>query len=275
MNKQSFINKKKFIIGVIHFLPLPGYKGSPDLSTILEKAMIDLRAYEKGGVDAVIVENNYDLPHKINVGPETVSAMTFLTSEMRKVTKLPLGVSILWNDYKAALSIAKTCGGSFIRIPVFVDTVKTNYGVVKGEPRSVIRFKKRIKADNIDLFVDIHVKHSKLLSKKNIECSAIEAIKNGADAVIITGKWTSDPPSIKTLRFVRASIPNSTIIIGSGATRKNIGKLMQVTDGVIVSTSLKEGLGSKKEINIKSYNQRINYYNVKKFVKEFNRACDR
>ena len=44
--------------------------------------------------------------------------MTFIGEKLRKATKLPLGISVLWNDYDAALSIAKILNLQFIRIPL-------------------------------------------------------------------------------------------------------------------------------------------------------------
>ncbi|MFH1713992.1 MAG: BtpA/SgcQ family protein [Candidatus Nealsonbacteria bacterium] len=249
---------KKVIIGAIHFPPLLGYRGYPGLKVALNNALKDLKAFENGKVDGIIIENNYDIPHRTLVGPETVAAMTFLGAKIRSATNLPLGINVLWNDYKAALSIAKTLDLQFIRIPVFVDKIKTDYDIIEGKPKDVIKFRKLIKAEHIALFTDVHVKHSKLISKNDITDSAKLAIKNKSDAVIVTGKWTGDAPDINKLITVRKAVGDFPILVGSGANKNNANELLKYANGVVVSTSLKEGSAKENEVNRKTWHQRIN-----------------
>ncbi len=263
---SKIFKKKKVVIGVIHFPPLLGYSGFPGFKTALHNALKDLNAFEKGGVDGIIIENNYDIPHKIFVEPQTILSMVVLGTEVRTATKLPIGVSVLWNDFKAAFSIAKIIGAKFIRIPVFVDKVKTNYGIVTSTPKIVLEYQKEIKAQDIALFTDIHVKHAKLLNKRPIEKSALKAIESGSDSLIITGKWTAKAPDLKELVAVRKSVGDFPILIGSGADKKNIKELLKHADGVIVSTSLKQGSNKKGEVNIKGWKQRINREKVRKLI---------
>jgi len=84
-----FRPKRKLVIGVIHLQPLPG---SPKwggvshvgqrhsrgkLKSVIDYALADARAYERGGVDAIIVENFGDAPFtRASVDPETIAAMS-------------------------------------------------------------------------------------------------------------------------------------------------------------------------------------------------------
>lgn len=193
--------------------------------------------------------------------------MTFIGEKLRLATKLSMGVNVLWNDYRAALSIAKILNLQFILIPVFVDKIKTTYGVIEGNPKDVIEFRKSINAENIALFTDIHVKHAKLLSKKGLIESVKTAIQNYSDAIIITGKWTGDVPLVKEIESLRKSIKGFPILIGSGIDRDNIRDMFKIADGAIVSTSLKKEKVTE-EVNVKSYTQRIDLGSVKKLVHE-------
>ncbi|MBI2041887.1 MAG: BtpA/SgcQ family protein [Candidatus Nealsonbacteria bacterium] len=263
---KIFKKKNGIIIGAIHFPPLSGYPEFPGLKIALNNALEDLKSFESGGVDAVIIENNYDTPHKISVSPETINDMKFLGGEIASSAKLTMGVSVLWNDYKAALSIAKAIKAKFIRIPVFVDKVKTNYRIVTGSPEDVLKYRKKIGAENVALFADIQVKHAELLNKRPIEESAMEAIKAGADAIIITGKWTGDAPELSKLMAVRKAVGDFPILVGSGTDKNNISELFKYANGAIVSTSLKEGSSKKGEINVKTWQQRISQAKVKDLI---------
>lgn len=275
MNKlKKLFKTERPVIGMIHFMPLMGYRDFAGIDKVLQKALKDLRALEKGGVGAILVENNYDISHRINVLPETIACMTYLTKEIVQNTRLPVGVIVLWNDYKAALSIAKVCGAKFVRVPVFVDKVRTAYGDITGDPEDVIKYRKSINAEDIFIFTDIHVKHATFLSKKTIEESAKEAIKKGSDVVIVTGKLTGDAPFMDDLRTVRQAIENFPLFVGSGADEKNVGELLRFADGVIVGTAVKTGRKQRNNVNIKSYRERIDGQKVKTFIKAFKAAIE-
>jgi len=269
MKLKSIFKTEKPVIGMVHFPPLLGYKDFPGIDFCLKKSLDDAKTLEKGGVDGIMFENNYDIPHREFVGPETIAIMTFLIQKISEKIFLPFGINVLWNDYKASLSIAKVTGASFVRIPVFVDSVETQYGKIFAQPEKILSFREKIKASNVLLFTDIHVKHARMLEEKTISESAKEAVEKGSDALIITGKWTGDAPNISDLKEAREAVgENFPILIGSGATKKNIATLLKYADGVIVGTSLKEGRISKKEINLKSWKKRIDLTKTKEFVKK-------
>ena len=273
MKAREIFGSDSYVIGVLHFSPMIGYVGFEGIESVLKKALRDLEAFEKGGVDGVILENNYDLPHKIIVGHETVAMMTLLVLELKKHTVLPLGVDVLWNDYEAALSIAKIADLKFIRVPVFVDNVQTEFGDILGEAQRVISYRRKICAESIALFTDIQVKHAEMLSsQKPLSRSAREAIDNGSDALIVTGKWTGDAPNIGDLDEVKKVADSFPIIVGSGATKENISVLLSFVNGVIVSTSLKTGkcLEAEQNRNLKPYQETVDENKVRDFMKAFN-----
>ena len=254
--KKIFNKENGVVIGAVHFPPLLGFSEFPGFEIARENALKDLGAFERGGADAIIFENNYDIPHTEFVGPEIGASMLLLGAEIKTPTTLPVGISVLWNDYETALSVAKVLDLQFIRVPVFIDTVKTSYGIIEGNFEEIIKFRKQIQAEHVALFTDIHVKHAEILSPHTITESAQLAIKEGSDGLIITGKWTGDAPDIAELKDVRDAVAHFPIICGSGVDSKNIHKLFEYASGGIVSTSLKEGVAKQGEVNVKGYEQR-------------------
>lgn len=257
----EIFNVDKPIIGALHFMPLLGFDGFDGFEKILDNAIKDAKALEEGGVDGIILENNYDLPHKIDVGPETVASMTYLCNEVRKEISVPHGISVLWNDYRAALSIAKVTNGRFVRVPVFVDSVKTDFGTILAKPEDVTNYRSKLGMDKIKIFTDIQVKHATILQERPIAESAIEAQKYGSDALIITGKWTGDAPDMAKLMEARKAV-DIEILVGSGFDASNASSILKYSDGAIVSTSLKEGLEVTGERNVKPAHARISVQKV-------------
>ncbi|MEK7174329.1 MAG: BtpA/SgcQ family protein [Patescibacteria group bacterium] len=86
-----FGKSKGIIMGAVHFPPLLGYPNFPGFPIALRNALADVKTMTDGGVDGVIFENNYDLPHRIFVEPPVIAAMTHLGHHLKNTTKNPCG----------------------------------------------------------------------------------------------------------------------------------------------------------------------------------------
>ncbi|MBU0666903.1 MAG: BtpA/SgcQ family protein [Nanoarchaeota archaeon] len=228
------------IIGMIHLDSLPGYPQHKTMKSVVDNALKDAEALEKGGVDAILLENTYDDPHTKKVGAEIIAAYTAVALEVKRAVKIPIGICVLWNDYKAALAIAKVVGATFVRVPIFIEAAVTASGIIEGEPYNVISYRKKLDAENIGILADVQVKHAGHLVTRAIEDSAMEAIDFQADQLIITGKRTGDSPVIDDLKRVRKALPKAIIVVGSGTTPENIKELSRFADAVIVGTFFKK-----------------------------------
>lgn len=265
--KKLLNNKKPFVIGMVHCVPLLGYESSPGIREVEKNFVHDLKALLAGNVDAVMIENNYDIPHLEKAKVSTVPQLTQLCLLARKMTKKPLGLCILWNDYEVALSIAKVAKLNFIRIPVFVDKVKTDYGIFSGKANEVIEFRKKIRAEDVLIFADVQVKHAEHLIKRPLKDAVREAVSKKADAVIITGKWTGDPPSIEDVAEAKKAARKVPVILGSGITPENVKEYD--VDGIIVGSYFKGESNPKEKDyhNVFPWKVRLQKDRVKRFMK--------
>jgi membrane complex biogenesis BtpA family protein len=264
--KNIFGKEHGIIIGAVHLPPSPEYEHAPETNVAIKNALDDACAFEAGHADAIIYENNYDIPHKEKVSEKTKEILRIVGKKLTEKISLPVGLSVLWNDYETALSLSEELALPFIRVPVFVDTVKTTYGTFVGNPEKVLRCRQTTGAASTALFVDIHVKHAEILTGEPIEKTALRAVQEGADALIITGNWTGEEPALDDLRNVRSAVGTFPIFCGSGVTTHNISKLFEYANGVIVSTSVKEDGGSVHARNLVGYESRISTEKVLKLV---------
>ena len=83
--------------------------------------------------------------------------------EITRNAKVPVGLGVLLNDWRAALAIAKVTNAAFVRLDFFVDKVRIAAGVIEPQPDAVLDYRKKIGAENVALFTDIQVKYSELL----------------------------------------------------------------------------------------------------------------
>lgn len=228
------------IIGMIALPPMPGYPDFTSIDAIVDAALADLARLEAGGVDGALVENDFDHPHTMVGGAEIHAAMARVTREVVARAKVPIGVEVLLNDWRASLAVAAMTGARFIRIDFFVDRVMTKLGPFEPAPEAVLAYRKAINAEQVQLLTDLQVKYTTMIGgPKPLAQSAREAEAAGADAVIISGTETGIGPSPDDLREAHAtSLP---VLIGSGLTPENAPLLAPLCDGAIVGTSLRSG----------------------------------
>ncbi len=241
--KSLLASHPKTLIGVVHLRPLPGSpRWQGNLEAVLELAVKDAEAYERGGAHALFVENFGDVPFtKTSVGPETVAAMTAAGRAVRQAVKLPIGFNVLRNDARAALAICAACSGSFIRVNVHTGAMLTDQGLIEGDAYHTLRFRAAI-CPGTEIFADVHVKHAVPLGDWNIEDSARDTMERGlADALIVSGSGTGMATDVADVQRVRSACPRAKILLGSGVTLENARVYLNVADGFIVGTSLKLG----------------------------------
>ncbi|MBI5879164.1 MAG: BtpA/SgcQ family protein [Chloroflexi bacterium] len=239
--REIFPNPKP-IVGMIALPPLPGYPEFTRIDAYIERALGDLRALEDGGADGVCVENDYDHPHTLTGGPEIIASFTRIVSEVMRHARVPVGLEVLLNDWRASLAIALATGAQFIRMDFFVDRVRIKAGVIEPEPEAVLAYRARIRAEHVALFTDVQVKYSESLEPgKRLSTSVRQAVQHGADAVIVTGRETGQPPTLDDVREAREAAGDFPVLLGSGTAPGNAGALLRVADGALVGTSLKDG----------------------------------
>lgn len=228
-------------VGVIHLLPLPtSPRWQGDLASVIARAEQEATALAAGGVHGLIVENFFDAPFpKSEVDPAVVSAMTVVVQRLAQLVPLPIGINVLRNDAKSAIAIAACTGARFIRVNVLTGVMATDQGFIEGVAHDLLRYRRELGTD-VKIFADVLVKHAQPVGEPDIATAVQETLQRGlADAVILSGSMTGSPPSLDELRLARTAAGDAPILIGSGANWENIPRLIQFTDGVIVSSSLK------------------------------------
>ena len=241
--KTLFAKHHKLLIGVVHLQPLPGaprWRG--DMESVIEFAVNDARAYERGGAHAVFIENFGDVPFtKGSIAPETLAAMAAAGRAIRQTVDLPIGFNVLRNDARAALALCAVCDGAFIRVNVHTGAMLTDQGLIEGNAYETLRYRHRV-CPGAQIFADVHVKHAVPLGNWSIEDAARDTVERGlADALIVSGAGTGLQADLADVERVRRTAPTTRILLGSGTTLANVRDFLPAADGFIVGSSLKLG----------------------------------
>jgi membrane complex biogenesis BtpA family protein len=235
MTSLSDLVPSKPIIGMIHLPALPGApRNDLTMDELLAFATEEAGKLERAGLDALIVENVGDVPlFKEDVPPVTVAAMARITSAVREGTRLKVGVNMLRNACEAALAVAHVSGAQFIRCNVMIGAYVTDQGIIEGCAARLARLRRSLDSDVLVLG-DVHVKHAYPLFNVPIEDAARDlAERGGADAVIVSGARSPDPPSAERVAAVRAAV-HVPVLIGSGIGLANTKEFYDSSDGVLL-----------------------------------------
>jgi membrane complex biogenesis BtpA family protein len=240
---QALFGSGHALIGMVHLLPLPGaprYGG--DFPAVLDRAAEEARTLAAAGFNGVLVENFHDVPfYPDHVPPQTVAAMATAAAEVRRVVHIPVGVNVLRNDGLAALAVATAAGAAFIRVNVLVGAMITDQGLIQGRAHDLMRLRASL-GTGVLVFADLLVKHARPLVMTDPTQAAEETVGRGlADALIVTGTGTGKPADQDVVRTVRAAVPSVPLLVGSGITADTVRASLDLADGVIVGSSLKEG----------------------------------
>ncbi|MDP2173634.1 MAG: BtpA/SgcQ family protein [Candidatus Cloacimonadaceae bacterium] len=239
---------RKPIIVMLHVQALPGTpKHRHSMRAIIDHLLEETHTYQEHGVDAMLIENMHDVPYSRRVvGDEIISAMSVLAHELRRETDLPLGIQILAGANKAALAVAHAAGLDFIRAEGFVFAHVADEGIIQSDAAELLRYRKYLGAEEIDIFTDIKKKHSSHSLTQDIcigeTASAAEFFLS--DGVIVSGNSTGKACNIKDLDEVckACKLP---ILIGSGITTVNLCEYWELADAFIVGSHFKvDGLWS-------------------------------
>ncbi len=239
---ERLFGRDRAVIGVVHLLPLPGSpRWGGDMGAVVDRAVADARALRRGGVDGAIVENYGDAPFVPGaVEPACVAALAAAVRECARAVPLPLGVNVLRNDPVAALAVALAGGARFVRTNVHTGTMLTDQGTLHGLAHATLRERARLGAAEVAVFADVLVKHAASAGPRDPRRAGRDAVERGhADVLLVTGEATGRRADLREVATVRDAVPETPLLVASGAVVRDLRLLAALCDGVIVGTALK------------------------------------
>ena len=250
MSSQDAVSKfhdcfraPRALVGVLHVGALPGTpSASRSVDQLIELTVEEAKTYRNAGFTALILENMHDRPYlKGSAGPEITAAMAVLAREVKRETRVALGVQILAGANRQALAAAHVSGADFVRVEGFVYAHIADEGMIESCAGDLLRYRRAIGAERVLVFADIKKKHSAHAITTDV--SVVETAKAAelflADGVIVSGVATGEPASADEVRDVSQAVC-LPVLVGSGITPANLASFASA-HGFIVGSAVKEG----------------------------------
>jgi len=226
---------------MVHIGALPGTPmAALSLAEIEKAAAREARLLRAGGVHGVMIENMHDTPYlRGRVGPEIVAAMAIIGRAVKEESGLPCGVQVLAGANLEAMAVAQAAGLDFIRAEGFAFAHVADEGFIQSSAAELLRYRRHIGADNVEVWTDIKKKHSSHAITADVDIGetahAVEFMRG--DAVIVTGLVTGDAPQSADLLAVKQKT-RLPVYLGSGITAANLEQFA-AADGFIVGSEFK------------------------------------
>lgn len=233
----------KPVIAMAHIPALPGtprYDAGKGINHLIEVVQQDVKRLVDGGVDAIMFCNEDDRPYVFQASIEQIAAMSVIVCEAAP-KNIPFGADFLW-DAKAAVAMAHATGASFVR-EVLSGTYESDMGLWSPNAGETLRYRRKIDADNVRMFFNIVPEFASTLGNRTVGERALSAVVSSlADAILISGPMAGmEPTDISLFEEAKRAVgPEVPVLMNTGANADNIARFLQIADGVIVGSSLKE-----------------------------------
>ena len=236
---DTMFGVKKPVIALLHLDALPGdpkYAGS--LDGVLAHARKDLAALQDGGVDGVLIANEFSFPYQPKVDYVTVGVMGYIVGKLRDDIRIPFGVNIVLNQL-ASLELAAATEANFIR-SAFTGVYMGESGFINTDAAATVRRKKELGLDDLKMLYKVNPESDAYITERDIR-TITKSIIFGCDpdALCVSGSSAgseTDSDIIEKVSSVAGGVP---VFCNTGCNAGNVVEKMNISDGVCVGTAFK------------------------------------
>lgn len=231
----------KPIIGMCHLPPLPGdpeYDVDGGMDKILAHARQEAAALIAGGIDGIMISNEFSLPYLTKTEPITAISMARVIGEIRSELRVPFGVNVLW-DAVASIDLAVATGASFVR-EVFTGVYASDFGLWNTDVGRAARHRARVGASGVRLLYNIVPEGAAYLVDRDVAQLTRSTVFNGApDGLCVSGLTAGSATDTPTLKVVKEHAGDVPVFVNTGVRPDTVAESLEHADGAIVGTWFK------------------------------------
>lgn len=239
---KELFHTEKPIIGLLHLRALPGdpfFPAGGRVEEVIQAARADLQALQAGGVDAVLVTNEFSMPYQKKVDGVTLASMAMVVGALQSEFRVPYGVEAIY-DGDATIEICAATGAAFTRC-MFTGAWAGDLGLVDRDVSRTLRLKKALGLDALRLFYFVTSEGEVYLNDRSTEDITRSLLFNcRPDALVVGGSAAGENPGPELLRRVRAVAGNTPVVCGTGCRMDNAAQVLAAGDGAFVGTTFKK-----------------------------------
>lgn len=236
---KEMFSVEKPIIALLHLRALPGdplYGG--DMEAVYRQARADLEALQDGGVDGVLIANEFSLPYQLKADPVTVGAMGYLVGRLKEHIRVPFGVNVVLNPL-ASLELAAATGAYFIR-SAFTGAYMGESGIVNTDVAAIARRRKALGLENLKMLYKVNPESDAYLVERDIRTVTKSIIFSCApDGLCVSGASAGSETRTDIMAEVKAAAGDVPVFCNTGCNAATAVEKLSCADGACVGTTFK------------------------------------
>jgi membrane complex biogenesis BtpA family protein len=233
---------RKPVIAMLHLSALPGDPGfdsAAGLSAVVDRAKAELDALQSGGVDAVMISNEFSLPYLTKTEPITAITMARVIGQLLDDISVPFGVNVLW-DGRASIDLAVATGAKFVR-EIFTGVYASDFGLWDTNVGEVARHRARIGGANVKLLFNIVPESAQYLADRDLaSITRTTVFATKPDAICVSGATAGAPTDTDALKVVKSAAGEVPVFVNTGVRAENVATQLSIADGAVVGTYFKK-----------------------------------
>ncbi|KUI39817.1 BtpA/SgcQ family protein [Mycobacterium sp. GA-2829] len=233
---------RKPVIAMLHLSALPGdpgYDSAAGLRAVVDRAREELAALREGGVDGVMISNEFSLPYLTKTEPITAITMARIIGELLPDLTLPYGVNVLW-DGRASIDLAVATGAQWVR-EIFTGVYASDFGLWDTNVGAVARHRQRVGGAGVKLLFNIVPESAAYLANRDLaSITKTTVFATAPDGICVSGLTAGAATDSQALQIVKAEAGDVPVFVNTGVRAHNAAEQLSIADGAIVGTYFKE-----------------------------------
>lgn len=233
---------RKPVIAMLHLLALPGDPGfdtASGIRAVVDRAKAELAELQDGGVDGVMISNEFSLPYLTKTEPITAITMARVIGELLGDLSVPYGVNVLW-DGRASIDLAVATGAQWVR-EIFTGVYASDFGLWDTNVGEVARHRARVGGADVKLLFNIVPESAQYLADRDLaSITRTTVFATLPDAICVSGATAGAPTDTEALRIVKAAAGEVPVFVNTGVRAENVAAQLSVADGAVVGTYFKK-----------------------------------
>lgn len=238
---HTVFDEPKPIVGMCHLPALPGdpgYDAEGGMDKVLAHGRREIAALQEGGIDGILISNEFSLPYLTSTEPITAIAMARVIGELRSEIHVPFGVNVLW-DGVASIDLAVSTGASFVR-EVYTGVYASDFGMWNTDVGRAARHRARVGASGVRLLYNIVPEAAEYLGARDLAQMTRSTVFNGVpDGLCVSGLTAGAATDTSTLKVVKEHAGDVPVFVNTGVRPDTIAESLEYADGAIVGTWFK------------------------------------
>ena len=239
---KELFKVEKPIIALLHLRALPGdplYGETDTMEQVIAQAREELLALQEGGVDGILIANEFSLPYEKKVSYVTVAAMGRIIGELKRDIRVPFGVNIVSNPM-ATIDLAAAVGADFVR-STFTGAYVGENGITDTNIPETLRRKRALGLNKLRLLYKVNPESDEYLAERRLEKITRSMIFHCfPDGLCVSGSSAGSETDSSLVVRVKKVAGDTPVFCNTGCTKENVAEKLSQCDGACVGTAFKK-----------------------------------